>query len=31
MESLLDDEEVWSARLEKQVKRAITFDLTVRS
>jgi hypothetical protein len=29
MDSLLDDEEVWSAKLEKRLKRAITFDPTV--
>ena len=31
LDSLLDDEEVWSASLEKQVKRVITFDPTVGS
>jgi hypothetical protein len=31
MEWLLDDEDVWSIELEYQLKRAITFDLTVGS
>jgi len=31
MESLLGDEEVWSAILEYRLKRAITFDPTVGS
>ena len=31
MESQLGEEEGWSARLEKQVKMAITFDPTVGS
>ena len=31
LDSLLDDEQVWSASLEKQVKRVITFDQTVGS
>ena len=31
MESQLRDEEVWSARLEKGIKIAITFDLTIGS
>jgi hypothetical protein len=31
LHSLLDDEQVWSASLEKQVKRVITFDPTVGS
>jgi len=29
MEWLLGDEDVWSVELEYQVKRTITFDLTV--
>jgi hypothetical protein len=31
MESLLSDEEVWLARLESRLKRAINFDMTVGS
>jgi hypothetical protein len=31
MESLLGDEEVWSANVEYQLKKAITFDSTVGS
>ena len=31
LHSLLDDEQVWSASLEKQVKRVITYDPTVGS
>jgi hypothetical protein len=31
MESQLGEKEVWSARLEKQVKMEITFDPTVGS
>ena len=31
LDSLLDDEDVWSASLEERVKRVITFDPTVGS
>jgi hypothetical protein len=31
LDFLLDDEDVWSASLEKRLKRVITFDPTVRS